>query len=479
MSARALFRLTVTAIVALLVGTLAVPASATSGPVDIRERLEQVPGLKVADEASAPEGYRFFHLRFTQLVDHRHPSAGTFEQRLTLLHRDTSRPMVMYTSGYAVSDSPSRTEPTRLVDGNQLSMEYRFFAPSIPKRPNWPKQLTIRQAAADQHRIIGAFNRVYHRNWLTTGASKGGMTATYHRRFFPNDVDGTVPYVAPNDVIDSVDSYGSFLRHVGDDHGCRADLKQLQRASLRRRGELERIARTAAERHGYTFHNIGSLDKSFETAVIDMYFGFWQYQDPKKECGSIPAPDASAHTIYDFYEKVGSLLSYSDQELKPFVPYYYQAAYQLGSPEAYDNYLRDLLRYPGLDQPRNFLPRSIRPKHFDYLAMPDIDFWVRTQAKRMLYVYGEYDPWSAESFHCGAHAAARGCHRYTVPGGNHGSQISQLPAPQRERAVALVRKWAGVSDQSRTRSAPAAPNRSFDADPDLREQRVRVHTPAG
>jgi hypothetical protein len=28
------------------------------------------------------------------------------------------------------------------------------------------------------------------------------MTATYFRRFFPDDVDATIPYVAPNDVIE-------------------------------------------------------------------------------------------------------------------------------------------------------------------------------------------------------------------------------------------------------------------------------------
>jgi len=32
---------------------------------------------------------------------------------------------------------------------------------------------------------------------VATGGSKGGMTAVFHRRFFPDDVDGTVPYVAP------------------------------------------------------------------------------------------------------------------------------------------------------------------------------------------------------------------------------------------------------------------------------------------
>ncbi len=166
-------------------------------------------------EAAAPDGYRFFKITFTQPVDHQHPKAGTFEQRLTLLHKDVSRPMVMYTGGYYVSQNASRSEPTQIVDGNQLSMEYRFFDPSRPANPDWPTQLTIWQAATDQHRIIQSFQQLYTANWITTGGSKGGMTATYHRHFYPKDVDGTVPYVAPNDVVDSQDVYNEFLDEVG------------------------------------------------------------------------------------------------------------------------------------------------------------------------------------------------------------------------------------------------------------------------
>ncbi len=44
-------------------------------------------------------GYRFFVLNYTQPVDHRKPSKGTFQQRITVLHKDVSRPTVFFTSG--------------------------------------------------------------------------------------------------------------------------------------------------------------------------------------------------------------------------------------------------------------------------------------------------------------------------------------------------------------------------------------------
>jgi hypothetical protein len=435
---------------------------------DIKTALEHVSGLTVVSEDKAPEGFRFFHLTFTQPADHRNPSAGSFQQRLTLLHRDVNAPVVMYTSGYNMSEQPSRAEPTQIVDGNQVSVEYRYFTPSRPEKTNWGKQLTIWQAATDQHEITKALKSIYHANWLATGASKGGMTATYFRRFYPNDVNGTIPYVAPNDVIDSSDSYNRFLSRVGN-ADCRSTLIAAQRDALARRDELGKLAEKEAADSKKTFDIIGSVDKSLELSVIDSNFAFWQYQK-ESDCGTIPKPGAPAKDLYAFYDKVESLLSYSDQDLEGFIPYYYQAAVQLGSPEAYEEPLRDLLRYPGSDVPGTFIPKAIPVKDFDYLAMPDVDAWVKTHGNQLLFIYGENDPWSAEPFRLGA--GSRDSYRYYVPGGNHGSKIAQLPPNEAAAAKATVRRWAGLpAEDPRSEQVVRDKNfPNFDRDPIMTER---------
>ena len=451
-----------TAVAAAVLAVVGLAPVASAGPADIEAALRKIPGLTIVKEDPAPAGFRFFELTFTQPADHRHPGAGTFQQRFTLLHRDFAAPTVAFTSGYNVSTAPNRSEPTQIVDGNQLSMEYRYFTPSRPEPENWAKQLTIWQAAADEHRAVQAFKAIYPGKWLATGGSKGGMTATYFRRFFPDDVDATIPYVAPNDVIDPVDVYNRFLSRVGDDPGCRDALKAIQRDALKRRAELGVIAAADAAKRGLTFSIVGSADKSLEISVIDSYFAFWQYQK-QADCATVPAPGAPAADVYAWYEKVESLNTYSDQDLAPYVPYYYQAAAQLGSPEAYDGYLRDLLRYPGADQPKTFVPSSVKIPRCDYLAMPDIDFWVKSRGTRLLFVYGSNDPWGAEPFELGF--GSRDSYRYYVPGGNHGSKIAQLPAADAAAATATVRRWAGLPPASAltARSAPAGfPD--FDAD---------------
>jgi hypothetical protein len=70
----------------------------------------------------------------------------------------------MFTSGYNISELPNRSEPTQIVNGNQLSMEYRYFTPSRPQPANWSKELTIWQAAADEHRAVEALKSIDHAN---------------------------------------------------------------------------------------------------------------------------------------------------------------------------------------------------------------------------------------------------------------------------------------------------------------------------
>lgn len=435
----------------------AVAGSGTS--TDIKDRILAIPGMSLIEEKPYA-GYRYFVLNYTQPIDHRHPSRGTFQQRVTLLHKDTSRPTVFFTSGYNVSTNPSRSEPTRIVDGNQVSLEYRFFTPSRPAPADWSK-LDIWQAASDQHRVFTALKRIYSKKWLTTGGSKGGMTATYFERYYPKDMDGVVAYVAPNDVVNKEDSaYDRFFERVGTKE-CRDRLNGVQREALVRRGPLEaKYAETAAA-NNYTFSTVGSLDKAYEAVVLDYVWAFWQYS-LLTDCASVPA-DAKAATdqaIWDSIDSISGFSAYTDQGLETYTPYYYQAGTQLGSPTIAQPWLGKLSRY-GYQPPRNFVPRSI-PMKDRTSVMRDVDKWVRHHADHMLYVYGQNDPWGAERFRLGA--GARDSYVLTVPGGNHGSNVAGLTADENATATAAILRWAGVASAAvQSDPAKAKPLAPYDA----------------
>ncbi|MDI1455558.1 S28 family serine protease [Streptomyces sp. ATE26] len=452
----------------VFIGTLSTAGAATAAQSepDIKDRLLAIPGMSLVQEKPYP-GYRYFVLNFTQPVDHRHPSEGTFQQRITVLHKDTSRPTVFYTGGYNVSTTPSRREPTQIVDGNQVSLEYRFFTPSRPAPADWSK-LDIWQAASDQHRVYQALKPIYSANWLATGGSKGGMTATYFERFYPRDMDGVVAYVAPNDVVNKEDSaYDRFFAGVGTKE-CRDRLNAVQREALVRREPLEkRYARYAAD-NGYTFDTIGGLDKAYEAVVLDYVWGFWQYS-LLKDCGTIPADAATAtdDAIWDSVDAISGFSAYTDQGLETYTPYYYQAGTQLGAPTIHFPYIeKKLIRY-GYQPPRNFVPRSI-PMRFQPDAMRDVDTWVRQHARHMLFVYGENDPWGSERFRLGA--GSRDSYVFTAPGMNHGANVAGLVPDQKALATARILEWAGVAPAAvKADPSAARPLARHDARLDVRD----------
>ncbi|WP_432095457.1 S28 family serine protease [Streptomyces sp. bgisy100] len=425
------------------VGVGGAPAGAATADrqdaTDIKDRILAIPGMSLIEEKPA-DGYRYFVLNYQQPVDHRHPSKGTFKQRITLLHKATDRPTVFYTSGYNVSTNPTRSEPTRIVDGNQVSMEYRFFTPSRPKPADWSK-LDIWQAASDQHRIFKALKKIYGKNWLATGGSKGGMTATYFRRFYPHDMDGTVAYVAPNDVNNREDSaYDRFFRRVSTKE-CRTALDAVQREALVRRKEMTDRYRKWAKENDNTFTTVGSADKAYESVVLDLVWAFWQYSS-EKDCADVPKPDASTDDLYAFVDKISGFSAYTDQGLETYTPYYYQAGTELGAPTLKYPHLKGLLRYPGYFTPRAYVPRDI-PMKWKKGAMRDVDRWVRHHSERMLFVYGQNDPWGAEQFRPGK--GSEDAYVFTAPGANHGANIAGLTADEKAKATAEVLQWAGVA----------------------------------
>jgi len=440
---------------------LSLSSTALAHAPDIVDELQRVPGLRVLEEQAPPSpDYRFFVLSYTQPVDHLDPGRGTFEQIVTLLHRSTSAPTVAYTTGYDLPIYPILDEPTELVAGNQVSIEERFFASSTPEPADYA-DLNIFQAASDHHRIIDSLRAIYSGKWLSTGASKGGMATVYHRRFFDGDIDGSVVYVAPNDVDNDDDVYDEFLANVGTEE-CRDALVAVTRAALERRAEVVPVLDVLATEIGYTFDYVGGADAAYESAAGSLYWSFWQYW-LEEDCASIPLPDAPLGELLSFVSNVTGLLGANDLSAIAYYAYNYQAATQLGSPDTSDwlTAIEDLLLYTydaaeegtteageaaggGTTEAGTTEGSPEALIQFDSSAMADIDHWVKNEGHDLIFIYGENDPWSAEPFELGP--GTRDSAWYMLAGGNHGASIGDLPDGERLEATNRVRSWAGLRE---------------------------------
>lgn len=368
-----------------------------------------------------------------------------FPQLVTLLYRSRTAPVVLATTGYSISLTPGQGEPTRILSANQITMEHRFFNTSTPSSLDWSK-LSIEQSAADEHRVVTTLRPLFSGKWLNTGGSKGGMTALFHRRFYPNDVDATLAYVAPINLANGDTRYPPFIDSRGN-ATTRLAIEAWQRAIFNKRAEVLNLLKADAASKGQTFAFLGP-DKTLEFAVLESPFILWQYSYADLAAQAPPA-DASAQTLYNYLDQInlGVVSTWADSTLNYYQAYYQQCAAQLGYPANKESHLTGLA-YPGQDVPAIYPPAGASKTYDGGASMRDIQAWLSTSAQQVILIYGENDPWTAGALEVSAAAQSRGVWKYIAPGGNHSSKLASLMASDSAQAYALLGQWL---------SAPVAP----------------------
>lgn len=415
-------------------GVVGTTDAGTCTGTDFDGKLRCIPGLTFVRSAADFPGYSRYDLSFQQPVDHQRPDAGTFPQRLFMMVTSPTAPMVFSTSGYSLSTR--RSDLTRVYTANQLTYELRYFGESKPTGPvDWSTN-TIRQQSDDAHRVVEAFKPLFPSKWVSTGISRGGMASVYHRRFFPNDVDASVLVAAPYNTARVDPAYPAFLSTVGGPtwSACRQALIDFQRACLGRTAQLLPLMQG----------NYTRLTKpiALEHAVIEVSFAFWQYTrpaDPIFGCSAIPAANAPARDVMNFIEVHASLGNFTDPGIARYEAFYVTSSLELGGPAPYDAPLAPLITQPGAytyDDPR-YLPAGFNGT-YDPAIQADITQWVSTDAERMLFLEGEFDPWAANSY---APNPSRDNFVLTVPGGNHGVELGDLPAQDQSLAWRTLDRW--------------------------------------
>jgi hypothetical protein len=412
----------------------AVPSATAPAQSDLLRRLQAIPGVTATPIATLPGFTESVQVDFLQPVEHGDPARGTFAQRFLLSHRGEDRPTVFYTSGYGISRN-FEPELSALLQANQILLVHRFFAGATPEPRDW-RDLTIRQAAADQHRIRDAMRSLYAGAWVSTGGSKGGMTALFYRRFFPEDVAATVAYVAPLMERPDDPRFTRFLREQVGDRACRERLAAFQRRVLERRTELLPLFRQYDQSQGYRF-TIVPEGAAFEYSVLEYPFAFWQYGSDT-ECVSVPREDASDGQVLEHLLTNSPSSYYADSGFLTYQPLFYQAYTETGYCTYEYAHLQDLLREVPEPTYRTFAPRdaqmTFRPE-----VMADVLPWLRHQGERIVYIYGGNDPWTA-----GALEPDRSLDALMVvqPGANHRVRISDLD--RRAEVVAALQGWLSV-----------------------------------
>jgi hypothetical protein len=435
------------------------PDPGPDADADFLDRLNALPGVTAVVAPTQAQGYTFYRLRFTQPVDHDASDGPTFEQSVSLLHKDVHAPMIAFTTGYWDYYVDARVELTRLLGANQISIEHRYFGDSRPEPADWSK-LTIAQMAADEHVIISELRTLYDGAFVTTGGSKGGMTAVYHRRFYPDDVDGTVPYVAPQSFGAPDARYATFLDTLGP-ADCRQAVRDAATEMLaHRRDALVARATSQATDQGLGYTRI-AIGPAVESAVVSLEWAFWQYYGVTW-CSEVPTATSNDDAMWQFLDQISPPSDNSDAQVAAFDAYYYQAYAQLGYPDGGAAYLDALLQYTDADYAGS-LP-TVTPTYDGGAAMHDIDQWVQGEGSRLLFVYGQWDPWTGGKFDLGQ---ATDSLELIQAEGTHNSHLTALAAADEQAALDKIAAWTGVTPTSAAQRA-----RELDVEPAPREPRI-------
>ncbi|NBG65912.1 S28 family serine protease [Acidiluteibacter ferrifornacis] len=368
---------------------LLLSATLTAQDFNIEEQLYNLPDV-IFKKINTPLGYEAaYELRIKQQIDHQDPKKGYFYQRAYLSHRGFNRPTTMVTQGYT-SNSNRISEVAELIKSNQIDVEHRFFGESVPDSIEY-QYLTLEQATADLHHINEIFRKIYPNKWVSTGISKGGQTSIFYRYFYPEDVDVSIPYVAPLNASLEDERIYTFLDTVGTNE-CRAKIKALQTRLLKERESVLPLLRWYS--YGAQLHfNYLTFEEAFEYAVLEYSFSFWQWGN---DCNDIPSKNASLEEVLYHFVTVSGVDFFADQSMEDFASHYYQAGSQMGYYGYNISDFKPLLKALPTDKNPSavFMPNKMKVP-FNNSTPKKAAEWAKKHGNKMIYINGNSDTWSA------------------------------------------------------------------------------------
>ncbi|MBK3517773.1 S28 family serine protease [Carboxylicivirga marina] len=384
----------------------------------------------ISHEKIAPDSTHFkdaWLIFFEQPIDHNNLELGTFKQRIWLSHLDKEAPVICVTEGYSAKRNYT-SELAQLLKANQIIIEHRYFAESRPDSLNW-QYLTVEQAAADHHRIIQFFKKFYSKKWLTTGIRKGGQTAIFHRAFYLDDVDLSVPYVAPINLSREDHRLFDFFMNVGTPEE-RAKIESFQQNVLMKRDEIMPLFKTYAKDKNYTFRM--GYDKAFDLVVLEYTFSFWQWGSNIED---IPTNDATANELFN-HLKEGSDVGYvSDQSWNDIKPFFFQAYKELGYYAYVPGKLSPLLKGYHSDT----ISSSMFAPGGDTLTFQPTMQLVMQQLQQfnpeIIAIIGQNDPWGSTSI---INSKLTNTMRAVAPEGSHLTRIRTLPLETQNTVIEKI-----------------------------------------
>ena len=401
----------------------------------LEQKISAISAIKEIRPLETSEFSEKYVTYFTQPLDHRHPEKGSFRQRVIVSHVGFDRPTVIVTEGYGAAyalRSQYREELSKLLNANMIFVEYRYFLESTPEPKDW-QYLTAENSADDLHAITTAFKNIYPGKWIATGISKGGQTTLLYRTFYPDDVDISVPYVAPLCYGVEDGRHEPFLHKVSTPEN-RKIIEDFQLEALKQKATLlPRFEKYCTEKN-YSFR--APIEEIYDYSVLEYSFALWQWGTP---ISSIPATTASDDEIFSHLLAISEPGYFTADS--PNASFFVQAARELGY-YGYD--VQPFKQYLSIQSSEGYLHRLMLPEElkdmpFDKTLSKKITKFLKKQDPKMIFIYGQNDPWTAAGVTWLKNK--KNIHVFIQPNGSHLARISTLPEKEKKEVIELIKQW--------------------------------------
>ena len=411
-------------------------AQAAAPPTELQKRLQNFPDIsdiKPMQSDAYPEKYVFF---INQLLDPHHPEAGNFKQRVILSHVGFDRPTVLVTEGYAAHYATHpryQEELSKLFNANLVFVEYRYFGESMPKPCNWD-YLTVENSLYDLHHVTTTLKQLYDQKWIATGISKGGQTTMFYRTYFPDDVDISVPYVAPLNKSLEDGRHEPFIANKVSTPENRKRVENFQLEVLKRKSRLLPMFEKYCSDKGYTFRI--PIAEVYDFNVLEYSFALWQWGTPVNK---IPETNADDHTLFKHFIAICEPDYFSEQS--PYPSFNVQAAKELGY-YGYD--IKPFKKYLTIKSSRDYLHKVMLPPElsnlkFDKTLYNKVVKFLKENDPEMIYIYGGNDPWTASGVTWLKNK--KNIKVYVLPGGSHTTRIGSFDTDTQEEIKTQINAW--------------------------------------
>ena len=420
-----------------LLGFLCLLSLSAVAQTTLQEKLKTISLITEIKPLESKEFAEKYVTYFTQPLDHDRPELGSFRQRVIISHIGFDRPTVIVTEGYGAGYALSpryREELSKMFNTNMVFVEYRYFLESTPNPRDW-QYLTAESSADDLHAVRQALKDIYPNKWIATGISKGGQTAMLYRTFYPNDVDITVPYVGPLCYGVEDGRHEPFLRQVGTEDE-RRKIEDFQLEVLKRKSTLLPRFEKHCQEKKYEFN--ASIEEIYDYSVLEYSFAFWQWGTP---VSTIPANNASDDEIYKHFMAISEPSYFAKGGGNE--SFFVQAARELGY-YGYD--IRPFKKYLSITSSKGYLKKLMLPDDakdikFDKTLSKKITKFLKKNDPKMIFVYGEIDPWSAAATTWLNTDKKENVHIFVEPRGSHLARINTLPEEMKQKAISILKKW--------------------------------------